>query len=131
MRIILTLQKPYSIFDKTLFLKRKWIKYSGLLPKQTPPSLPFKCQSHKMVKHTQFVSKLTTYCLSVLEHFVGLALKGLNIFHEKFVRIFFFFHAGIQGGEANAWPQFFHGKICRTIESTCRFDLIYSTRQQI
>ena len=31
----------------------------------------FKSQLHKMVKHTQ------TICLSVLDHLVGLALKGL------------------------------------------------------
>ena len=31
-----------------------------------------------MVKHTQFASKLLTNCLSVFDHFVGLALKGLR-----------------------------------------------------
>ena len=40
---------------------------------------PFKCQPHKMVKHTQTVRwEQQTNCLSVFEHFVGLALKGLN-----------------------------------------------------
>ena len=35
-----------------------------------------------MVKHTcrQFVTNLLTNCLSVFDHFVGLALKGLRIF---------------------------------------------------
>ena len=33
-----------------------------------------------MVKHTQFVGNLPTNCLSVFDHFVGLALKGLS-FH--------------------------------------------------
>ena len=32
----------------------------------------FECQPHKMVKHTH------ANCLSVSDHFVGLALKGLN-----------------------------------------------------
>ena len=31
-----------------------------------------------MVKHTQFVGNLPTNCLSVFDHFMGLALKGLN-----------------------------------------------------
>ena len=32
-----------------------------------------------MVKHTQMIRrKLTTNCLSVFDHFVGLAVKGLN-----------------------------------------------------
>ena len=36
-----------------------------------PKTQPFKCQPHKMVKHTQM------NCLSVFDYFVGLALKGL------------------------------------------------------
>ena len=41
-------------------------------------SYPFKCQPHKMVKHTQAVRQLfPTNCLSVFDHFLGLALKGL------------------------------------------------------
>ena len=33
-----------------------------------------------MVKHTQTIRcKLPTNCLSVFDHFVGLALKGLNV----------------------------------------------------
>ena len=39
---------------------------------------PFKRQLHKMVKLKQFVGKLPTNCLSVFDHFVGLALKGLD-----------------------------------------------------
>ena len=32
-----------------------------------------------MVKHTQTIRRLLpTYCLSVFDHFAGLALKGLN-----------------------------------------------------
>ena len=35
---------------------------------------------HKMVKHTQAIRwQQPTNCLSVFDHFVGLALKGLNI----------------------------------------------------
>ena len=36
---------------------------------------PFKRQSHQMAKHTQAIRWLN--CLSVFDHFVGLALKGL------------------------------------------------------
>ena len=39
----------------------------------------FKRQPHKMVKHTQTICRQqSTNCLSVLDHFVGLALEGLN-----------------------------------------------------
>ena len=41
--------------------------------------LPFKRQPHKMVKHTQIIRRLLpTNCLSAFDHFVVLALKGLN-----------------------------------------------------
>ena len=41
--------------------------------------LTFKHQPHKMVKHTQTNRLLLpTNCLSVSDHFVGLALKGLT-----------------------------------------------------
>ena len=39
----------------------------------------FKGQSHKMVKYTQIIRRqLPTNCLSVFDHFVKLALKGLK-----------------------------------------------------
>ena len=38
----------------------------------------FKGQSHKMVKHTQTICRiLPTNCVSVFDHFVYLAFKGL------------------------------------------------------
>ena len=43
---------------------------------------PFKRQVHKMVKHTQTNRwLLPTNCVNVFDHFVGLALKGLNCLH--------------------------------------------------
>ena len=43
-------------------------------------TLPFKRQPHKMVKHTQIIRQLLrTNSLSVFDHFVGLALKGLRL----------------------------------------------------
>ena len=40
---------------------------------------PFKRQHHKKVKHTQIIPrKQLTNCLSVFDHFVGLALKELT-----------------------------------------------------
>ena len=43
-----------------------------------------KCQPHKMVKHTQTIRRLLpTNCLSVFDHFVGLALKELKIKGKK------------------------------------------------
>ena len=50
--------------------------------------LPFKRQTHKMVKHTQTILRLlSTNCLSVFDHFVGLAFKGLMMkIDEGFLR---------------------------------------------
>ena len=41
-------------------------------------SLIFKCQPHKVVKHTQTIRRQITDELFVFDHFVGLTLKGLN-----------------------------------------------------
>ena len=50
-------------------------------------SSPFKRQPDKMVKYTQTICRQhPTNCLSVLDHFVGLALKGLS--NLAMVRIF-------------------------------------------
>ena len=39
----------------------------------------FKRQPHKMLNHTQTILQvLSTNCLSMFGHFVGLALKGLS-----------------------------------------------------
>ena len=66
-----------------LLLKMQWIGFLMISGGQKLINLlklsePFKRQPHKMVKHTQTIrrQKLTN-CLSVFEHFVGLALKGL------------------------------------------------------
>ena len=42
---------------------------------------PFKRQPHKMVKRTQRIRLLATNCLSVFDHFVGLAYKGLKVLY--------------------------------------------------
>ena len=43
------------------------------------PIYPFRDQPLKTVKHTQTIRRLLpTNCLSVFDHFVGLALKGLS-----------------------------------------------------
>ena len=43
---------------------------------------PFKQQLHEMVKHTQTIRRLwPTNCLSVFDHFMGSALKGLRAKH--------------------------------------------------
>ena len=40
-----------------------------------------------MTKHSQTIRRQPTNCLSVFDHFVGLALKGLipPIFHQNFL----------------------------------------------
>ena len=41
---------------------------------------PFKHKSHKMVNHTQTICWLLPMnCLSMFDHLVGLALKGLSL----------------------------------------------------
>ena len=41
---------------------------------------------HKMVKHTQTIHRLLpTNCLSVFDHFVGLALEGLRPCHTSMI----------------------------------------------
>ena len=43
-------------------------------------------QPHKMVKHTQTICQLLlTNCLSVFDHFKGLALKGLTETNWEFM----------------------------------------------
>ena len=55
-------------------------KMDLLMISETKIKGTFKHQFYKMVKHTQTIRRLMpTDCLSVLEQFVGLALKGLNI----------------------------------------------------
>ena len=40
---------------------------------------PFKRQAHQVVKNTQTIRRLlSTKCLGVFDHLMGLALKGLN-----------------------------------------------------
>ena len=47
---------------------------------EKPETLSFKGQPHKIVKHTQTIRRQqSTNCLSVFEHFVGLALNGLSV----------------------------------------------------
>ena len=54
--------------------KSQWIKILIKTGFET-----FQRQPHKMVKHTQTIRRLFPMkCLSVFDHFVGLALKGLN-----------------------------------------------------
>ena len=39
---------------------------------------PLNTNPYKMVKHTQTIRRQPTNCLRMFDHFVGLALKGLN-----------------------------------------------------
>ena len=46
---------------------------------------PLKRQPHKMVKHTQTIRRLLpTNCLSVFDHLVELAVKGLRTIYKKY-----------------------------------------------
>ena len=48
-----------------------------------------------MVKHSQTIRQLPTNCLSVFDHFMGLALEGLKIF----LLLLLFHRVGNQGKE--------------------------------
>ena len=51
-------------------------------------SLPFKHQSHEMVKHIQIIRRQQpTNCLSVFDQFVKLALKGLGFMQHQLIKI--------------------------------------------
>ena len=55
---------------------------------------PFKRQPHKMVKHTETIRRQQpTNCLSVSDHFVGLALKGLKLFPQLVYILFTHFRS--------------------------------------
>ena len=57
------------------------LTYSGGTDRLSEFYQPFKCQPHKMVKCTQTILRfLPTNYLSVFDHFVRLALKGLIFF---------------------------------------------------
>ena len=47
----------------------------------------FKRQSRKMAKHTQTILSVEADKLSVWDHFVGLALKGLTSYFLAFLKI--------------------------------------------
>ena len=51
-----------------------------------------------MVKHTQTIRRLLpTNCLSVFDHFVGLALKGLTSTSPKIIDTYFIYHRLVKG----------------------------------
>ena len=61
-----------------------WICINSLSASPTKVPVPQKCQSHKMVKHTQTICQQKPQkCLSVFGHFMGLVLKGLTITSVK------------------------------------------------
>ena len=49
---------------------------------------PLSANPHKMIKHTQTIRcQQLSNCLSVFDHFVGLALKGLRILISEILKI--------------------------------------------
>ena len=60
----------------------------------------FKCQPHKIIKHNQTIRRQQPRnFLNVFDHFVGLALKGLRCFLEKFtpfLRTLFFYRKPLE-----------------------------------
>ena len=80
LRIELNLQ----FINKLLF----WCVIVGWIIMQFRSIQPFKRQPHKIVKHTQTIHRLSpTNCLSVFDHFVGLALKGLKLNFDKYTYV--------------------------------------------
>ena len=68
-----------------------------------------------MVKHTQFVGKLTTNCLSLFDHFVRLALKGLTL--SRFHTLFGCFHCGIWISKYRPERQYYLSEVKKGIYS--------------
>ena len=70
-------KKKCSIFSLLMIKVNSMFRY--LEEEMILSCSPLKRQSHKMVKHTQAIRwQQPTKCLSVFDHFVKLALKGLN-----------------------------------------------------
>ena len=79
------MEKKKKIKYKTNNEISKWVsklkKIKKLIKKR---NYPFKHQTHEIVKHIQTIRReQPTNCLSVLDHFVGLALKGLRIWNDS------------------------------------------------
>ena len=80
------LKKAWSKFTASLwaYLESKminkywlcWFVWNIRLDFRIYSPQPFKCQTYQMVKHTN--------CLSILDHFVALALKGLTATFQSF-----------------------------------------------
>ena len=76
-------KKMSALFPLTIFTARWFIAVEFLNSSQT--NLPLKRQPHKMVKNTQTIYRLLpTNCLSIFDHFVGLALTGLKLKRASF-----------------------------------------------
>ena len=77
---------------------------------------PFKRQPHRTAKHSQTISRLLpANCLSVFDHFVGLALKGLITVHQHFTYMSCFRGKAIWS-KIKPLMHYFIGKIYHTVE---------------
>ena len=77
----------YVISDITQFLtKQTYFMHSQkCTPLQNTCQIRYlyKRQPHKIFKHTQAIRRQHPNCLSVFDHFVGLALKGLTTYLKR------------------------------------------------
>ena len=85
----------------------------------------FQRQPHKMVKHKQSVGNLPTNCLSMFDHFVGLALRGI-------LRAFEITSSVSQCGATSSLSFvsfiFFYGQnFYQLIRDRCQISLLIST----
>ena len=77
----LNTEKSFQSEIKTFFLILQVLSFR--LTKQSSKNVadttlnPFKCQPHKMIKHTQTIRRQIAVELFEFDHFVELALKGL------------------------------------------------------
>ena len=84
-----------------------------------------------MVKHTQTIRRLPTYCLSVFNHFVGLALKGLictikYLFIITFVHSYWmntYFYLAVQRNAYVHQRPVFETDAAEDCRLTCKIDL--------
>ena len=71
------------------------------------PSKPFKCQPHKTAKHTETICRLLpTNFLSLFNHYVRLALKGLTHFRPIF-RLYLWW-LPLRNGGISIWKSSYH-----------------------
>ena len=89
-------EEPEITYVCFFFLRNSWflrnLQNISFKTSELCSNLTLKCQPYKMIKHTQIIRRQQpTDCLSVFDHLVRLALKGLkdfNLCHTYFISFY-------------------------------------------